>query len=519
MHAFTTPEQASQWLREHVTGVLRTDSRKVGQGDGFIAWPGAAADGRQYVQAALAAGAAACIVEGQGAASFGFTDARIASYDQLKPATGLIAAHYYQQPSQQLDVVAITGTNGKTSTAWWVAQALNTLGYHPCTPVDQFGVNSKSLLKSELLEQYSCGLVGTLGVGIPGKMVFNGNSTPDPVLLQAAFAHMVAVGAQACAIEATSIGLAEQRLAGVAIKVAVFTNFTQDHLDYHGSMQDYWQAKLALFDWPQLHSAVVNMDDAKGAEVVAHCAARGVQVLTVSQLRTDTRLWVQDIRYTDTGMQFVMREGADSAQVECTMVGDYNISNLLCVVGSLRSLEVPLSAACQAISQCTAVPGRMECIAQLNAPLVAVDYAHTPDALEKVLQAMRPMARARSGQLWCVFGCGGDRDTSKRPVMAAIAERNADKVVVTSDNPRSEAPEAIVAQIVAGLSASSRAQVQTDRASAIAHAVLQAGVHDVVVIAGKGHEDYQDIAGVKHPFSDIAQAQAALAQRAGKVAA
>ena len=313
--------------------------------------------------------------------------------------------------------------------------------------------------------------------------------------------------------------MAEQRLAGVAIKVAVFTNFTQDHLDYHGSMQDYWQAKLSLFDWPQLHSAIVNMDDAKGAEVAAHCAARGVQVWTLSQLRTDTRLWAQDIRYTDTGMQFVVREGADSAQVQSTMVGDYNISNLLCAVGSLRSLEIPLAAACEAVSQCTAVPGRMECIAQLNAPLVAVDYAHTPDALEKVLQAMRPMARARSGQLWCVLGCGGDRDASKRPVMAATAERNADKVIITSDNPRSEVPEAIIAQMVAGLSAPLRAQVQTDRASAIAQAVEQAGMHDVVVIAGKGHEDYQDIAGVKHPFSDLAQAQAALAQRTGKVAA
>jgi UDP-N-acetylmuramyl-tripeptide synthetase len=519
MHVLTTPEQASQWLRTHVTGTLHTDSRKVGKGDGFIAWPGAAVDGRQYVQAALAAGAAACIVEGQAAQSFGFTDERIARYDQLKPATGMIAAHYYQQPSQQLDVIAITGTNGKTSTAWWVAQALNTLRYGLGTSADQVAAQSKSLSKSELLEQYSSGLVGTLGVGIPGKMVFNGNSTPDPVLLQAAFAHMVAAGAKACAIEATSIGLAEQRLAGVAIKVAVFTNFTQDHLDYHGSMQDYWLAKLALFDWPGLRSAVVNVDDAKGVDVAAHCAARGVQVWTVSQLRTDTRLWVQNITYTDTGMQFVVREGADSAQVQCTVVGDYNISNLLCAIGCLRSLEVPLAAACEAVSQCTAVPGRMECIALPNAPLVAVDYAHTPDALEKVLQAMRPMARARSGQLWCVFGCGGDRDTSKRPVMASIAERNADKVVVTSDNPRSEAPDAIIAQIVAGLSASSRAQVQTDRASAISQAVLQAGVHDVVVIAGKGHEDYQDIAGVKLPFSDKAQAQAALAQRAGKVAA
>jgi UDP-N-acetylmuramyl-tripeptide synthetase len=512
MHALHTPEQASQWLHDKVRGQLSTDSRKVTTGDGFIAWPGAATDGRRFVQGALDAGAAACLVEAQGVEAFALTDARVASYPHLKTATGLIAAAYYQQPSAKLDVIAVTGTNGKTSTAWWVAQALNTLRYRADEALG-------TLSKSELPAQYSCGLVGTLGTGTPGHMVFNGLTTPDPVLLQAEFASMHGQGARACAIEASSIGLAEHRLAGTHIRVAMFTNLTQDHLDYHGSMADYWKTKRALFDWPSLQAAVVNLDDAMGQELADHCAARGVQVWTVSQLRTDARLWAQAVQYTDTGMRFTVCEGGQQAAVDSAVVGDYNVSNLLGVIAALRSLDVPLQAACQAASACTPVPGRMECITLPDAPLVAVDYAHTPDALEKVLAALRPMAQARGGQLWCVFGCGGDRDTSKRPLMAAAAERGASKVVVTSDNPRSESPDAIIAQIVAGFTAAARVQIVPNRAEAIVQAVQLAQTQDVILIAGKGHEDYQDIAGVKHPFSDMAHAQAAVQQRATETTA
>ena len=507
MERLGTPAQASQWLHAHVRGALHIDSRKVGVGDGFIAWPGAATDGRHFVQGALDAGAAACLVEEEGVQTFGFDDPRAASYPALKAATGLIANAYYGQPSQALDVIAVTGTNGKTSTAWWLAQALNCLHYRAAR-------NPNALSNTELLPQYSCGLMGTLGIGTPGSMVFNGLTTPDPVLLHAQFAQMRANGAQACAIEASSIGLAEHRLAGTAIRVAMFTNLTQDHLDYHDSMQAYWQAKLALFDWPGVQAAVVNLDDSHGALLAQHCVARGLQVWTVSLLRTDARLWAQDIAYTDTGMRFTVCEGAQKATLECPVVGDYNVSNLLGVVAALRSLDIELPAACQAVSHCTAVPGRMECVTTSDAPMVAVDYAHTPDALDKVLAALRAMAQARGGQLWCVFGCGGDRDASKRPLMAQAAERGANKVVVTSDNPRTEEPGSIIAQIVAGLVAPARAQVQSDRALAIAHAVQQAGAQDVIVIAGKGHEDYQDIAGTKHAFSDIAHARVALQRRA-----
>ena len=301
MHVLTTPELASQWLQAQVgMGALHTDSRKVRAGDGFIAWPGAATDGRQHVQAALDAGARACLVEAVGADAFGFNDPRIACYPALKAATGLIAAAYYAQPSQQIDVVAVTGTNGKTSTAWWIAQALNLLRYKADTTGK---VQSDTLSKTEQLAPYCCGLVGTLGIGTPGNVVFNGLTTPDPVLLQAQFAHMLHTGVSACAIEASSIGLVEQRLAGTAIRTAVFTNFTQDHLDYHGNLAAYWQAKRALFDWPGLQSAVVNLDDDEAAQLVAHCAARGVQVWTVSLLRTDARLWAQAVQYHDAGMQ------------------------------------------------------------------------------------------------------------------------------------------------------------------------------------------------------------------------
>jgi UDP-N-acetylmuramyl-tripeptide synthetase len=510
-----SPAQASQWLRARVRGSLRTDSRKVHAGDGFIAWPGAATDGRHYVQGALDAGAAACLVEAEGVDVFGWSDARIASYPALKAVTGQVAAEYFDHPSRALDVLAVTGTNGKTSTAWWLAQALNALRYGQ-PEADQPAMMGANLLqKNELLTHYACGLVGTLGIGTPGQMVFNGLTTPDPVLLQAEFVAMRTKGARACAIEASSIGLAEHRLAGTAIRTAIFTNLTQDHLDYHGSMQAYGQAKRALFDWPLLQSAVLNLDDPQGQALAQHCAARGVQVWTVSQLRSDATLCARAVQYTDHGMSFAVREGGQQASVDCTLVGEYNVSNLLGVIAGLRSLGIALSDACTAVSQCSAVPGRMQSLSLVDAPLVVVDYAHTPDALEKVLAALRPITQSRSGQLHCIFGCGGDRDAAKRPLMAAAAERGASQVVVTSDNPRSEAPEAIIAHIVAGLAAPARAQVEPDRAQAIAHSIAQASARDVILIAGKGHEDYQDIAGVKYPFSDVVHAQAALTLRTG----
>lgn len=492
MRALHTPQEAAQWLRGSVTGTLHCDSRQVGPGDGFIAWPGAATDGRKHVPAALTQGAAACLVEREGVDDFAFDQPRIASYAQLKAATGLVAAAYYDQPTDRLDVLAVTGTNGKTSTAWWLALALS---------------------KVERPAPIPCGLVGTLGIGLPPHVTFNGLTTPDPVLLQRHFRQFADGGVKACAIEASSVGLAERRLAGTRIRVAVFTNFTQDHLDYHGTMEAYWAAKDELFRWPGLAAAVVNIDDTKGELLAGQLGGSAVDLWTTSCER-EARLRARDIGYGDQGLRFTVAEGAQHQVLQTRLIGQYNVSNLLGVIGAMRALGVPLAEAVRACDDLLPVPGRMERLQEPGQPIVAVDYAHTPDALDKALQALRPLAQQRGGQLWCVFGCGGDRDPTKRPLMAAVAEKNADRVVVTSDNPRGEKPETIISQILLGLSHHQCVQVQADRALAIAQTVAAAGPDDVILLAGKGHEDYQEVAGVKHPFDDRLHAQDALKARA-----
>lgn len=479
-----TPEQAAGWLRERVTGGLRTDSRQLAGGDGFIAWPGAATDGRKFVGAALNSGASACLVEQDGAAAYGFKDEKIAEYAGLKAATGPIAAVYFNEPSRQLRISAVTGTNGKTSTAWWLAQALGRLGR-------------------------KCGVIGTLGIGEPGAMVSNGLTTPDPVLLQQELRRFADEGFAACALEASSIGVVEHRLDATAIEVAIFTNFTQDHLDYHATMQAYWEAKAALFAWPGLKAAVINIDDAKGAELNESLAGSGLDLWTVSCVEP-ARLQARKIEHGSDALSFEVVEGAESHMLRAQLVGQYNVSNLLGVLGALRAMDVPLADAVKACAGLLPVPGRTETLALPGRPLVVIDYAHTPDALEKVLLALRPAAARRGGQLWCVFGCGGDRDATKRPLMAAVAEKNADQVVVTSDNPRSENPLAIICQVLLGLSHRDAVHVQADRAAAITHALSLAGPDDVVLLAGKGHESFQDVGGVKLPFSDREHAQAAL---------
>ncbi len=479
-----TPEDAARWLHARVRGTLSADSRQICPGDGFIAWPGAATDGRRFVASALAAGAGACLIEHEGAQAYGFADPRIATYSGLKADTGPIAAAYFGAPSRELQMVAVTGTNGKTSTAWWLAQALDRLARR-------------------------CGVIGTLGIGEPGAMVANGLTTPDPVLLQQQLRRFADEGFSACAIEASSIGLEERRLEALHIDVAIFTNFTQDHLDYHASMQDYWRAKAMLFDWPGLKAAVLNMDDAKGVELSAALADKSLDLWTFSCERP-ARLRACAIVHGAQGLSFDVLEGAESHPLTTGLVGQYNVSNLLGVIAAMRALGVSLADAVGACAGLQPVPGRAEMIAIEGKPLVVIDYAHTPDALEKVLVALKPVALARGGQLRCVFGCGGDRDASKRPLMAAAAEKNADQAILTSDNPRSENPLAILAQMLPGLSRPDEAQVVHDRAAAIAQTISQSQPQDVVLLAGKGHENYQDINGVKHPFSDRAQAQAAL---------
>lgn len=471
------------WLRARAPqGQLRTDSRHVQPGDIFIAWPGAAADGRAFVAQALAHGAAACLVEHDGSADFAFADARIASFTGLKAITGSLAAQWLGHPAQALRIVAVTGTNGKTSTAWWLAHALP-----------------------------RCAMVGTLGVGLPPHFTSTGMTTPDPVLLQTEFAKFIAAGAEFAAIEASSIGIVEHRLAGTAIDTAVFTNFTQDHLDYHGSMDAYWQAKAQLFDWPGLRVAVVNVDDAQGRALAQTLAPRcALDVWTVG-LQHPARLMAVDIAHTAQGMAFTVVEGQQRQPMQTALIGQYNISNLLGVLATLRGQGHSLAQAVAACASLQPVPGRMQQIAVVGQPLVAIDYAHTPDALQQALAALRPLAQARGGRLCCVFGCGGNRDARKRPLMGAAAEQGADQVLVTSDNPRLEDPQAIVADILAGMRP--QTPYELDRAAAIAQAIAQADARDVVLLAGKGHEDYQDAQGHKRPFSDCHEAARAVQAR------
>jgi UDP-N-acetylmuramoyl-L-alanyl-D-glutamate--2,6-diaminopimelate ligase len=502
MHELFEPIESAQWLRSRVTGVLQTDSRKVKSGDGFIAWPGAKTDGRQYVSRALLQGAAACLVEKDGLSEYAVVDEiATACYSHLKPATGVIAAEYYGNPTQYLDVIAITGTNGKTSSAWWLAQAL-------------------SLTKAS--RSTKCGMVGTLGIGQPplvngendqpSSIVMNGLTTPDPVLLQQAFRNFVNANFAVCAIEASSIGIEENRLDGTAIKVAVFTNFTQDHLDYHNSMDAYWQAKLKLFTWPNLQSAVINIDDPKGRELAAMLKHRGIELWTISIIGA-ARLRVHGISYVENGLRFNVTEGNETLQISTSMIGLYNISNILGVLASMRAIGVELTQAVEACKLLTPVPGRMDCMPQHGQPLVVVDYAHTPDALENALKTLRDVVDQRKGKLVCIFGCGGNRDASKRPVMASVAEKYADTIVVTADNSRDENPSQIFDQIFSGFSRKIKADLVVDRAQAIANSIFVANAVDVILIAGKGHENYQEIKGEKYFFSDKEHALLALSRR------
>jgi UDP-N-acetylmuramyl-tripeptide synthetase len=497
---------ALAWLRRRDVRGLVTDSRRVRPGDAFIAWPGHALDGRQYVPQAFAAGARACLVEAHGVEAWGFAGDGIAALPGLKAQAGAVASAFFDAPSTRLEVVATTGTNGKTSTAWWTAQALTQLGRR-------------------------CGVVGTLGIGEPprggatagepapdaarGSVVETGLTTPDPVALQAALRRFVDAGCAACAIEASSIGIVEQRLAGTAIAVALFTNFTQDHLDYHGTMDAYGAAKAALFDWPGLRAAVLNLDDPFGADLAARLQGRGIDLWTYATRDGDARLVASAVGYADGGLGFELREGDARVAIRSALIGGYNVANLLAVIGGLRALGMPLAEIAAAVPVLTPVPGRMQRVdADRPGPQVVVDYAHTPDALEQALLALRPFATERGGALWCVFGCGGNRDAGKRPKMAALAQRLADQVVMTSDNPRNESPAFILLQMVAGLAGNQeRVRVIEDRRAAIGDALRRAGPRDVVLIAGKGHEASQEINGVKHPFSDAVEARHALERR------
>ncbi|WP_427183930.1 bifunctional UDP-N-acetylmuramoyl-L-alanyl-D-glutamate--2,6-diaminopimelate ligase MurE/UDP-N-acetylmuramoyl-tripeptide--D-alanyl-D-alanine ligase MurF [Bordetella bronchialis] len=493
----TTPSDADgvvSWLRAHVAAAadLRLDSREICAGDVFVACRGRASDGTLYIQQAIARGAAAILVEGpRDTPSVPGSDVPLRVVDGLRGMLGALADTWYDRPSAALAVIAVTGTNGKTSTVQWLAQALT----HAGKP---------------------CGAIGTLGATLPdGQALPGALTTPDVLAVHRLLARMRQAGAQFVAMEASSIGIEQGRMDGVRIDIAAFTNLSRDHLDYHGTMQAYEAAKAGLFAWPGLSKSVINADDEAGGRLIA--ALPPERVLTYG-VQSAADVHARDLSVTGQGQIFTLATAQGEAQIMTGLLGQHNVSNLLLVAGVLQALGWPLSDIARELAAATPVAGRMEIVTPIAAPdadgaagpMVVVDYSHTPDALDRALAALRPVARARGGRLICLFGCGGDRDAGKRPVMGAIAAQGADCVVLSSDNPRSEDPAAILAQIRAGIADGATVLVEPDRAKAIMATIWSARLEDVVLLAGKGHETYQEVAGVKLPFDDREWARLAL---------
>lgn len=457
---------------------ITADSRKVQNGALFLAYPGVHSDGRDYITQAIQAGAAAVIWEKQDFAWHADWQVSNLAVDGLKNQVGQIAAEYYQYPSQKLGMIGVTGTNGKTSVSQWIAQALSAL-------------------------KQKTAVIGTIGNGFIDAQTEAANTTPDAVLLQAMLADFVRRGADAVAMEVSSHGLHQGRLNGVTFDLAVLTNLSRDHLDYHETMEAYAAAKQQLFSWQGLGMAILNADDAFGQTIAASMKAQGKPIMTYGLAQGDVRGLSLLLHQRGLTMQVTTPLG--DALIEAPVLGRFNAYNVLAVLATLLAFEVSLKDAVSAIAKIKPVTGRMQQFGGEEKPLVVVDYAHTPDALEKVLLTLREQTK---GKLICVFGCGGDRDTGKRPLMGAVAAKLADVVMVTSDNPRNENPDSIIRQIVGGMGKT--CLVEADRTEAIKQAVKLANKGDIVLVAGKGHENYQEVSGVKMPFSDASVVEAAL---------
>lgn len=475
---------------------LTSDSRRAAPGTAFFAWRGASGDGRRHIPDAIGRGCAAVLWESEG---FDWnTKWRVpnAGVKGLKSRAGFLADAFYGKPSDSLWVCGITGTNGKTSCAQWVAAALSAHGE-------------------------KTGLIGTLGAGFAGALAPVENTTPDALEVHQLLAQMKGAGAGAAAMEVSSHGLEQGRANGVAFDCALFTNLSHDHLDYHGSMEAYAAAKSRLFDTPGLEAAVLNLDDVLGVQLAGQLAARGVRTIGYSLDRAavapgSVSDWVCAALLGEDGgtARIAIDSSWGGATVAFRQIGRFNLSNALGVLGCLVARGLPFRDAARLLEKLPPVPGRMQRVGSDGGPLVVVDYAHTPDALDKVLQALKPVAVARGGKLAVVFGAGGGRDAAKRTQMGLAASRRADRIVLTSDNPRGEEPLAIIEAIRRGVTGESI--VEADRARAIGNAITAADPADVVLIAGKGHERFQDIGGQRLPFSDAAVAEAALMRRDGK---
>lgn len=486
--------EVTVWLKGlvHEGAHLRLDSRSVKPGDVFVAVPGLKTDGRAFIRVAAARGAAGVLMETpEGASDAERFPIASLSVDDLSKHLGEVAAAFYGDPSSSMTGIAVTGTNGKTTTTHWIAALLTNFG----TP---------------------CAVMGTVGCKFEGKTIdMPALTTPDAVSLQGVYADLEKSGAKAFAVEASSIGLEQGRMTGSHFDTAVFTNLTRDHLDYHVTMDAYADAKAILFAWPGLRIAVVNADDPYAGHMAEVAEKNGAAVWATTMtgivpFKADHVVEASSVEATEAGTRFVMKVDGTATLVHLAQVGGFNVSNFIQAAAVLLAKGCDVERLASWAESLASPPGRMQLMRAEGAPLVVVDYSHTPDALEKALESLRPVAAARGGRLWAVFGCGGDRDAGKRPVMGGIAVQLADEVVVTSDNPRTEDPNAIIANITAGAQS---ARVVADRAEAIRHAIAEARAADVVLVAGKGHEDYQEINGVKHHFSDVEMVREAFNER------
>ncbi len=458
---------------------LSIDSRQVKKGDLFIAYPGEKVDGRDFIQEALKKGAVAILAEEDDNNSYEwpFLDKNnvLLKIKDLQHKVGRIASRFYNHPSRQMHIIGVTGTNGKSSIAYLLACALNAL-------------------------HHSSIYLGTLGTGFPTALQESTHTTLDPIHLQHSLAEFVEKGVTDAAIEVSSHALDQGRVDAIEFETAVFTNLTRDHLDYHKTMEAYGEAKAKLFHQFGLKTAVINQDDAFGLTLL-HALSPEIFGLGYSLKNSDAEIFADDISITYEGIHAALKTPWGEGKLRTPLLGYFNLYNILAAIGVLGS-SYPLNQILSCIETLPHVPGRMECIASPNKPMFVVDYAHTPDALENVLTTANDLLKNTSGKLWCVFGCGGDRDKGKRPEMGKMAEALADYVIITNDNPRTEIPEIIAQEIMQGFASSQNAVIILDREEAINHAFKHANPKDIILIAGKGHETYQIIGTEKHYFSD-----------------
>ncbi|ALM52140.1 UDP-N-acetylmuramoyl-L-alanyl-D-glutamate--2,6-diaminopimelate ligase [Halomonas huangheensis] len=470
---------------------LTTDSREVIPGSVFVAIPGVGADGRDYIDQALAAGAVLVLAE-RGEAPLTHAGEPVMWLEHLRAQVGELSREVHQVPDE-LELIGVTGTNGKSSVTHYIAELSREIG------VDT-------------------GLIGTLGHGRPGALVQGMLTTPEPLALQRQLGELAGQGIKRIAMEVSSHALDQQRVAGCRFSAAVFTNLSRDHLDYHGSMIAYAAAKALLFKRPELRLAVVNGDDSLSRLMLAGIG-RDVRVLASGEDESVSLRVVEWLPGPD-GQRALIGTPEGEHVLVLPLMGRFNLDNVLLAMATLYGLGASMDELVAAAEHLTPVPGRMQPLVQEGAPTVVIDYAHTPDALVNALQALKAHLPGE-GQLWCLVGCGGDRDVGKRPLMAQAAARHADRVVITDDNPRSENPESIRDAMLSGLGPADRQHGCNiaGRGEAIARTIREAGPEDVILIAGKGHETYQEVMGVRHDFSDLDEAQRALHARSvgGKV--